>query len=81
MVLIIMDNQITVDKIEEFFLTANRGQVYDMVISYIEKMLIEKALERSFGNQVIAAKILGINRNTLRAKIKKLRIDKERFKQ
>jgi DNA-binding protein Fis len=46
----------------------------------MEKSLIEKALEYTFGNQITAAKLLGINRNTIRTKIKKLNINVERFK-
>ncbi len=44
--------------------------VYDMVISCIEKPLLESVLHRVKGNQTHAAKMLGINRNTLRTKIK-----------
>ena len=68
------------EKIEELFLTAERGKIYEKVVDYIEKILIEKALEQSFGNQVLAAKILGLNRNTLHSKIKKLNIQVDRFK-
>lgn len=53
---------------------------YRKVIKDTEKMLMEKALERSFGNQSIASKLLGINRNTLRVKIKKFSIDVRRFR-
>ena len=50
-------------------------------INLIESVeLIEKALERSYGNQVMAAKMLGLNRNTLHTKIKKFYIDIRRFK-
>lgn len=66
--------------IDEYFLTANRGEIYSAVIESIERILIEKALERSFGNQIAASKLLGINRNTLHAKIKKLNIDVGRYK-
>ena len=59
---------------------SSEGRVYDKVISDTEKKLIEKALKRSFGNQSIAAKLLGISRNTLRIKIKKLNIDVSEFK-
>lgn len=69
-----------IDKIDDFFFTASKGEVYDKTIWRIEKLLIEKALEHSCGNQIEAAKLLGINRNTLHAKIKKLNIDVERFK-
>jgi len=69
-----------IDKIDEFLAKEKAGVVYDQVINETEKVLIEKALKRSFGNQSIAAKLLGLNRNTLRTKIKKLNIDVDRFK-
>jgi len=43
-------------------------------VSEIERPLIELALERARGNQVHAARILGLNRNTLRKKITEHRI-------
>jgi two-component system nitrogen regulation response regulator GlnG len=43
--------------------------LYDEVISRVERPLIELVLERAGGSQVRAAKILGMNRNTLRKKI------------
>ena len=62
------------DKIEQAFAGEHSGRVYRSVIDRIEKILIEKALERSSGNQLAASKILGLNRNTLRCKIRKLNI-------
>ena len=44
--------------------------VYDMVISCVEKPLLESVLNRVRGNQTDAAKMLGINRNTLRKKMR-----------
>ncbi|MBD3426684.1 MAG: hypothetical protein GF409_05590 [Candidatus Omnitrophica bacterium] len=58
----------------------NRGDVYHKVIGDTERNLIEEALRRSFGNQTIASKILGINRNTLRFKIKKFGINTRKYK-
>ena len=68
------------DKIEEYFLSSGSDGVYDDVIRCVERMLIEKALERCDANQVMAAKMLGLNRNTIHNKIKKLNIDVQRFK-
>jgi len=70
----------TARKIDELFLTSDKGKVYDKVISDTEKALIERALKRSFGNQSIAAKLLGINRNTLRMRIKRFKIDTGKFR-
>jgi Fis family transcriptional regulator len=44
--------------------------VYDMVISCVERPLIEVVLHRVGGNQTHAAEVLGMNRNTLRKKIR-----------
>ena len=48
--------------------------LYDMVIPEVEKSLIMMVLNETKGNQIKAAQLLGINRNTLRSKIKKLGI-------
>lgn len=48
--------------------------VYDMVIGCVEKPLIEAVLHRVQGNQTKAAEVLGVNRNTLRKKMKTHRI-------
>jgi two-component system nitrogen regulation response regulator GlnG len=49
--------------------------LYATVIRQVEKPLLEIALQQVRGNQVKAAKILGINRNTLRKKMSVLGID------
>lgn len=56
------------------------AQNYGTMISDVEKAAIINALERADGNQVAASKMLGLHRNTLRSKIKKLNIDVGRFK-
>lgn len=45
------------------------SNLYKNVIDEIEKTLINETLAATRGNQIKAAQILGINRNTLRKKI------------
>jgi Fis family transcriptional regulator len=47
------------------------SNVYDMVIGHVERALLANVMERANGNQTQAADILGVNRNTLRAKLTK----------
>jgi len=49
--------------------------LYDRVLREVERPLIELSLEATRGNQLRAADLLGINRNTLRKKIRELGID------
>jgi len=51
------------------------GDIYNMVIEQVERPLISFLLEKTRWNQVRAANILGINRNTLRKKITDLGIE------
>ncbi len=48
--------------------------LYNNVLSEVEKSLITIVLKETGNNQLKAAKTLGINRNTLRAKIKEYKI-------
>jgi two-component system nitrogen regulation response regulator GlnG len=48
--------------------------VYDRVLREVERPLITIALEATRGNQIKAAHVLGLNRNTLRRKIRDLDI-------
>ncbi|PLX92788.1 MAG: nitrogen regulation protein NR(I) [Desulfuromonas sp.] len=48
--------------------------LYEMVLHQVERPLINIILQHTRGNQVRTAEILGINRNTLRKKIKTLDI-------
>ena len=49
--------------------------VYDMVLSCIEKPLLEHIMQHASGNQSKAAEILGLNRNTLRKKLQQYNIE------
>ena len=64
-------------KLQSFMRNIKRFEtfnLYDMVIPEVERSLILMVMKETKGNQVKAAKLLGINRNTLRSKIKKLGI-------
>ena len=65
-------------KLEDYFRRTQGVDVdnlYALVIERIERPLIELTLKKTKGNQIRAAQILGINRNTLRKKITDLRIE------
>lgn len=43
--------------------------IYDMVIGAVEKPMLAFVMNKAGGNQSVAARLLGINRNTLRKKL------------
>lgn len=48
--------------------------LYDRILREVERPLIARSLEATNGNQLRAAELLGLNRNTLRKKIRELDI-------
>ena len=52
----------------------NKGAIYESVNMGLEKALIHMAMEKSHNNQVFAAKLLGISRNTLRDRLERYKI-------
>ncbi len=52
--------------------------LYATLIRAVERPLIELALRETHGNQIQAAQLLGLNRNTLRKKISKCKISIKR---
>ena len=67
-------------ELENSLFIEKRGVLYKSVLEAVEKPLLEQTLERCEGNQLKAARNLGINRNTMRTKIKKLGIDLSKWK-
>ena len=49
--------------------------LYDTVVSEVERALLTLAIEETGGNQLQASKLLGLNRNTVRNKVKKYKIN------
>jgi DNA-binding protein Fis len=62
------------NKIDPYVETKTKMGIFDDIIRVVEKILIKSALEKVDHVQIAAAQLLGINRNTLRKKIKELRI-------
>ncbi len=67
-----------VDKsLDEYFLHLDgepADGIYRMVIDNVEKALLANVMSRAEGNQTCAADMLGINRTTLRNKLKAYRL-------
>ena len=63
----------TAEALNAYFATLNGhkpGRLYDLVMREVEEPLFRAVLEYAEGNQSRAADILGINRGTLRKKLK-----------
>jgi Fis family transcriptional regulator len=61
------------EALESYFATLNGhkpGHLYDLVLREVEEPLFKAVLDYAEGNQSRAADILGINRGTLRKKLK-----------
>ena len=63
----------TEDALKSYFASLNGdrpGDLYDLVLGEVEKPLFRAVLDYTKGNQSEAAQILGINRGTLRKKLR-----------
>jgi Fis family transcriptional regulator len=49
--------------------------IYEMVVAAVEKPMLEVVMGQAQGNQTRAAQLLGVNRNTLRKKLKQHGLD------
>ena len=64
---------LTDEALKSYFASLNGhkpGDLYQLVIGEVEKPLLKAVLNYTKGNQSRAAEILGINRGTLRKKLK-----------
>ena len=66
-----MDFEKAISEINDLFFKENEGRVYRFLTDSMEKPLLTKLMEYTKGNQLKTAQILGINRNTLRSKLRK----------
>ena len=77
-----LDSENQFSKILENYLSRNinkinkeyQGDVYNYFVTELEKVLLLEVLKNKNGNQLKAAELLGLNRNTLRKKINELNI-------
>ena len=63
----------TEDALDQYFAALNGdrpGDLYDLVIGEVERPLFKTVMDFTQGNQSQAAGILGINRGTLRKKLR-----------
>jgi two-component system nitrogen regulation response regulator GlnG len=70
-------------RLETFFdsqLNSLPVNLYDVILEQVEHPLIVQTLKITRGNQIKAAEILGINRNTIRKKIKMFNINPSDYK-
>jgi len=62
------------NRIDPYVESNNETGLLDDIINLVEKILIHSALQKVNGVQTAASQLLGINRNTLRKKMKELKI-------
>ncbi|TJY65231.1 Fis family transcriptional regulator [Sinimarinibacterium sp. CAU 1509] len=71
------------DSLDDFFRTLNGHapkNLYDLFLDQVEPPLLLATLRYCFGNQSRAAEMLGLNRATLRKKLKQHKIDPDTLK-
>ena len=71
--------ELIANQMEQFFAAHNGALppngIYERILAEVERPLLTRTLSATNGNQLKAAEVLGINRNTLRKKITALGID------
>ena len=62
----------SIDTLVEYLVDNDVRGIHPLIMGEVEKRLIIKVLERSRGNKLQAAKLLGMSRNTFHRKIQKV---------
>jgi two-component system, NtrC family, nitrogen regulation response regulator GlnG len=65
----------TVPALADELLGSRPGDVYRAAVAIIERPLLAHVLAATGGNQLRAARLLGLNRNTLRKRCRELGLD------
>ena len=66
--------------VQDLMAAPDKDNLYAQALEKFEKPLLIEMMHHAHGNQIKAAKILGINRNTLRKKLNEYQIDPTRSK-
>jgi DNA-binding protein Fis len=61
-----------INSIDNMFYEDKEGKVYKLLLESLERPLFESVLRYTHGNKLKASRILGLNRNTLKSRLKKL---------
>jgi Fis family transcriptional regulator, factor for inversion stimulation protein len=59
----------SIDLLVDYLIDNQVEGIYPLVMGEVERRVLRKALQRSQGNKMQAARLLGISRNTFRRKV------------
>lgn len=62
----------SLDRLVEYLVDNGVDRIHHLIMSEVEKRLLKKVLDKSRGNKRLAAKHLGMSRNTFHRKLGKL---------
>ena len=73
------EGRLDVEGLIESLLRSGKGELYDEVIRAVERVLLPRVLRHTQGHQAQASDLLGLNRTTLRTKLRDLGLSVERI--
>ncbi len=59
----------SIDLLLDYLIDNQVQGIYPLIMGEVERRILRKALDRSQGNKMQAAKLIGISRNTFRRKV------------